>query len=95
VEPKQIFCTALLVTGELVLVCRAASLDVEPVYTFRAHEGPVLSLAMSPTGESCYSGGMDGTICCWNIPNSNIDPYDSFGESSLLALMLCSYEVRM
>jgi len=67
-------------------VCRAASLDVEPVYTFRAHEGPVLSLAMSPTGESCYSGGMDGTICCWNIPNSNIDPYDSFGElSSLLA----------
>ena len=66
-------------------MCRAASLDVEPVYTFRSHEGPVLSLAMSPTGESCYSGGMDGTICCWNIPNSNIDPYDSFGELSLLA----------
>ena len=64
---------------------RAASLDVEPVYTFRAHEGPVLSLAMSPTGESCYSGGMDGTICCWNIPNSNIDPYDSFGEWLLSA----------
>ena len=60
---------------------RAASLDVEPVYTFRAHEGPVLCLAMSPTGESCYSGGMDGTIRCWNIPNSNIDPYDSFGNN--------------
>lgn len=63
-----------------VIMNRTTSLDVEPVYTFRAHEGPVLSLAMSPTGESCYSGGMDGTICCWNIPNSNIDPYDSFGE---------------
>jgi len=62
-------------------------LDVEPVYTFRAHEGAVLSLAMSPTGESCYSGGMDGIICCWNIPNSNIDPYDSFGE--LLLLLVC------
>jgi len=58
-------------------------LDVEPIYTFRAHEGPVLSLAMSPTGECCYSGGMDGAICCWNIPNSNIDPYDSFGELML------------
>jgi len=58
----------------------AASLDVEPVYTFRGHNGPVLCLAMSPTGESCYSGGMDGAICCWNIPNSNIDPYDSYGE---------------
>jgi len=68
------------------VVCRAASLDVEPVYTFRAHEGPVLSLAMSPTGECCYSGGMDGTICCWNIPNSNIDPYDSFGECCCLQI---------
>lgn len=59
--------------------CRAASLDVEPVYTFRGHLGPVLCLAMSATGENCYSGGVDGTIRCWNIPNSNIDPYDSFG----------------
>jgi len=62
---------------------RAASLDVEPVYTFRAHNGPVLCLAMSPTGESCYSGGMDGNICCWNIPNSNNDPYDSYDPSVL------------
>jgi len=75
-----------VVNSQLMCVlCRAASLDVEPVYTFRAHEGPVLSLAMSPTGECCYSGGMDGTICCWNIPNSNIDPYDSFGELLLRA----------
>jgi len=42
---------------------------------------------MSPTGESCYSGGMDGTIRCWNIPNSNIDPYDSFGKT--LSFLLC------
>ena len=59
---------------------RAASLDVEPVYTFRAHVGPVLCLAVSPSGEQCYSGGMDSTIRCWNIPSSNIDPYDSFGK---------------
>jgi striatin 1/3/4 len=67
---------------------RAASLDVEPVYTFRAHNGAVLCLAMSPTGESCYSGGIDGTICCWNIPNSNIDPYDSYDPSVLQSTLV-------
>lgn len=59
--------------------CRSASLDVEPVYTFRGHVGPVLCLAMSSTGEQCFSGGLDGTLQCWNIPGSNIDPYDSYG----------------
>ena len=59
---------------------RTASLDVEPVYTFRAHSGPVLCLAVDATGEHCYSGGFDASIRCWSIPNSNIDPYDSFGK---------------
>ncbi|XP_071159598.1 striatin-3-like isoform X7 [Mytilus edulis] len=62
---------------------KTASLDVEPVYTFRAHIGPVLCLAINATGEQCYSGGIDSTIKCWNIPNSNIDPYDSFDPSVL------------
>lgn len=61
------------------IVCRSASLDVEPLYTFRCHTGPVLCLAMSATGEQCYSGGLDGAIHCWNLPCANIDPYDSFG----------------
>ncbi|XP_014673343.1 PREDICTED: striatin-like [Priapulus caudatus] len=62
---------------------KAASLDVEPIYTFRGHEGTVLSLAMSPTGEHCYSGGVDATVRCWSIPSSNIDPYDSFDPAVL------------
>ncbi|XP_050077113.1 striatin-4 isoform X1 [Anopheles maculipalpis] len=57
---------------------KSASLDVEPLYTFRSHNGPVLCLAMSATGEQCYSGGLDGAINCWNLPSSNIDPYDSY-----------------
>ncbi|XP_049266743.1 striatin-3 isoform X4 [Rhipicephalus sanguineus] len=55
-----------------------AALDVEPVYTFRAHSGPVLCLVMGATGEQCFSGGLDHTIRCWNVPSSTIDPYDSF-----------------
>lgn len=62
---------------------KSTSLDVEPLYTFRAHNGPVLCLAMSTSGEICYSGGLDGEIHCWKLPNSNIDPYDSYDSGVL------------
>ncbi|XP_068200212.1 striatin-3-like isoform X1 [Palaemon carinicauda] len=61
---------------------KSASLDVEPVYTFRGHLGAVLCLAINGDGEKCYSGGIDGTIRIWNIPSSNIDPYDSYDFGS-------------
>lgn len=41
---------------------------------------------MSSTGEQCFSGGVDGTIQCWNTPNPNIDPYDSYGNFSVVLL---------
>ncbi|XP_010170449.2 striatin, partial [Antrostomus carolinensis] len=62
---------------------KSASLDVEPIYTFRAHNGPVLCVVMSSSGEQCYSGGADGLIHGWNITNPNIDPYDSYDPSVL------------
>lgn len=62
---------------------KSPSLDVEPLYTFRAHTGPVLCVAMSGTGEICYSGGVDGAIHCWKLPNSYIDPYDSYDPTVL------------
>ncbi|XP_072546795.1 striatin-4 [Salminus brasiliensis] len=64
-----------------------AALDVEPVYTFRAHSGSVLSLSMGEEGETCYSGGLDGSVRCWKIPDLNVDPYDNYDpgvESSVL-----------
>ncbi|XP_062868465.1 striatin [Trichomycterus rosablanca] len=69
---------------------KCAALDVEPIYTFRAHRGPVLSVVMSTNGEQCFSGGVDGTIQSWNTPNPNIDPYDSY-ESSALRGALCGH----
>ncbi|KAL9923975.1 striatin isoform X3 [Glossina fuscipes] len=60
---------------------KSASLDVEPLYTFRAHTGPVLCLGMSTTGDTCYSGGLDGNIECWQLPSPNIDPYDCYDPS--------------
>ncbi|RXG61362.1 Striatin-3 [Armadillidium vulgare] len=60
---------------------KSASLDVEPVYTFRGHMGPVLCLAVSTDGDKCYSGGLDSSIRIWNVPSSSIDPYDSYEPS--------------
>jgi len=34
---------------------------------------------MNPSGEQCYSGGLDSIISVWNIPNSEVDPYDAYG----------------
>lgn len=65
-----------------------AALDVEPIYTFRAHSGAVLSLTMGEDGDSCYSGGLDGTVRCWKMPDLNVDPYENYDpsiESSVLA----------
>ncbi|XP_014666471.1 PREDICTED: striatin-3-like isoform X4 [Priapulus caudatus] len=66
---------------------KTASLDVEPVYTFRGHTGAVLSLAMSVSGEECFSGGIDSSIRCWKIPSSNVDPYDMYDPSVLAATL--------
>ncbi|XP_023577581.1 striatin-3 isoform X3 [Octodon degus] len=69
---------------------KSASLDVEPIYTFRAHIGPVLSLAISSNGEQCFSGGIDGTIQWWNMPSPNVDPYDTY-EPNILAGTLVAH----
>ncbi|KAM9554527.1 striatin-3 isoform 5-T5 [Guaruba guarouba] len=69
---------------------KSASLDVEPIYTFRAHIGPVLSLAISSNGEQCFSGGVDATIQWWNMPSPNVDPYDTY-EPNVLAGTLIAH----
>ncbi|XP_032882886.1 striatin-3 isoform X4 [Amblyraja radiata] len=66
---------------------KSTSLDVEPIYTFRAHIGSVLSLAVSSNGEQCFSGGIDATIRCWNMPSPSVDPYDTYDPSVILSTL--------
>lgn len=47
--------------------------------------GAVLSLTMGEEGDSCFSGGLDGTVRCWKMPDLNVDPYDNYGQSSSTA----------
>lgn len=49
--------------------------------------GPVLCLAISSTGEHCYSGGLDGIVNCWNVPQANVDPYDPYEPDVLASTM--------
>ncbi|XP_050533701.1 striatin-3 isoform X2 [Daktulosphaira vitifoliae] len=63
---------------------KSASLDVEPLYTFRSHTGPVFCLAVSKNGDYCYSGGLDNVIKVWSMPSANIDPYDSYDKNILV-----------
>lgn len=45
---------------------------------------------MSSSGEHVYSGSLDGTINAWKVPDSNIDPYDSYGmEAARLEIKIC------
>jgi len=64
-------------------------MDLEPVYTMRGHSGAVLSLAVGPMGEFCYSGGIDGAICCWNLPSICVDPYDAYGKMPRCSPLCC------
>ncbi len=59
-------------------------MDVEPIYTFRGHRGPVLSCVLNQDGKQIFSGGLDGSIRIWNMPPLNTDPYDAFGLPSFL-----------
>ncbi|KAG7254714.1 LOW QUALITY PROTEIN: hypothetical protein CRUP_033020 [Coryphaenoides rupestris] len=62
---------------------KSASFDVEPIYTFRAHIGAVLCVAMSSSGDTCFTGGIDSNIHWWNMPSPTVDPYDAYDPSVL------------
>lgn len=42
-------------------------------------------MALTSNGEQCFSGGIDSTIQWWNIPSSNVDPYDTYGEKRFIS----------
>lgn len=65
-------------TGGLSTV-RGVSTPTLKAFRLPLCRGPVLSLAMTSSGEQCFSGGIDSTIQWWNIPGSNVDPYDTYG----------------
>ncbi|XP_018647932.1 LOW QUALITY PROTEIN: putative striatin [Schistosoma mansoni] len=77
---------------------KSSMFDVEPIYTFRGHNSPVLSVAMVPSllkvDNSCqsglmlspiyiYSGDLSGCIRSWCVSNLQLDPYDTFDTAMM------------
>ena len=65
-----------------------ATLDLEPVYTYRGHTSSVLSLCIN--GNTFYSGSQNGQIIVWSIPTNimSIDPYDPYDAKLQLNSMM-------
>lgn len=63
-------------------------LDVEPIYTFRGHSAPVLSVVINSTSEMCFSGSADSTIICWSIPSLDVDPYGPYNSENLSGVLV-------
>ena len=64
--------------------------DVEPLYTFRGHSGPVLccSCANSANEILLFSGSADSTVRYWRLPaGTDINIYDPYGKFFLLGFI--------
>jgi len=53
--------------------------ELEPVYTFRGHTGPVYSLALAADRGRVLTAGADSLVRVWNLPPASLDPYDRHG----------------
>ncbi len=43
--------------------------NVDCVWTYRGHTGPVLAVECSPSGDLVFSAGIDGSIVSWSVPS--------------------------
>lgn len=59
------------------------SSDPDPIYTFRGHRAPILSMDMSATGEQCFTADLNGVICVWNVPQVSSDINEIYDPSVL------------
>lgn len=68
--------TAKLWNLEFLGNSRKNMIDVDPIYTYRGHTGPILSVDISDN--ICYTGSTDSTIRSWKIPPKNMEPYSKY-----------------
>lgn len=66
---------------------KSAAMDVEPVYAFRGHRGPVLAVAVGRDASLCCSAGADGCVRRWRLPDLNVDPYDGYDPAVLCGVL--------
>ena len=66
---------------------KVSTQDLEPIYTYRGHRSAVLSLLI--VDNQIFSGGSNGEIMIWKIPENfnSIDPYDTYDPALFLGTL--------
>jgi len=71
--------TAKLWNLEFLGNTKKSMIDIDPVYTYRGHMGPVLSVDI--LDDVCYTGGLDSTVRSWKVPPKNLELYSKYDPS--------------
>ncbi|GJE96823.1 WD40 and Utp12 domain-containing protein [Phanerochaete sordida] len=93
--PVQFSCLAVDPSGEVVAAGSSDSFEVflwsvqtgKLLDVLAGHDGPVSSLAFSPTGNLLASGSWDKTVRVWNVyaRSHNVEPYQLSADALALA----------
>jgi len=75
---------AILVTGDKNGVVRVGSINGEEPHLLFGHTGPVMSVAVSPDERWIASGGDDGMIRLWPMPDLSKPPLHTLPHDQLL-----------
>lgn len=75
----------IIVTGDMNGIVRAGPLTGEEPHLLFGHTGPVSSVAVSPDGRWIASGGDDGTIHLWPMPDMTKPPLHTLPHGELVA----------
>jgi len=68
--------TAKLWNLEFLGNSKKSMIDIDPAYTYRGHQGPVLSVDIS--NDICYTGGLDSTVRSWKVPPKSLELYSKY-----------------
>eukprot|EP00002_Diphylleia_rotans_P009355 TRINITY_DN1947_c0_g2_i1.p1 TRINITY_DN1947_c0_g2~~TRINITY_DN1947_c0_g2_i1.p1 ORF type:complete len:675 (+),score=143.54 TRINITY_DN1947_c0_g2_i1:58-2082(+) len=55
--------------------------DIEPIFTYRGHIGPIFTVSISKQRDVFFTAGSDATIRQWELPGVNEEPYSTYGRA--------------
>ena len=82
-------------TGDLEGVIRVGSITGEEPHLLLGHESPISSIAFDPLGRWLASGGDDGTIRLWPMPDLSKPPLHTLPREELIAKLKTLTNVRI
>lgn len=65
-------------------LCLKSKNEIEPLFTFREHEGPVQCISFCKGKEEFFSGGNDCTLYHWRLPVNEKPSYEPYGRERII-----------